>query len=143
MKLEHKIKIFEDGGLLEHEINSFIQESKAIITAITPFNNKVIVTYKLQYQEKALPENKLDGFDKFWDNYNKKSGKHRCELVWTKMSEEQKQKAIEQAKIYADSFAEDRKKYQKLPLTWLNGQHWNDEIAQPKMKNLFDPKNFM
>ena len=68
----------------------------------------------------------LDRFEEFWESYDKKTGKTRCESLWKKMSKEKKENAIN----YIDKYklAQPDKKYRKNPDTYLRNESWNDEI---------------
>ena len=68
----------------------------------------------------------LDRFEEFWESYDKKTGKNRCESLWKKMSKEKKENAIN----YIDKYklAQPDKKYRKNPDTYLRNESWNDEI---------------
>lgn len=89
-------------------------------------------------EERKKKEIKLENeFEKFWDLYQKKDGKPRCFKVWKRLSIKNKTKIFEKVENYVKSTPE--VKYRKNPLTWLNGEHWNDEIysseqTRPKVK---------
>jgi len=70
--------------------------------------------------------NNICAFEKFWDAYGKKSDRKKCELVWSKLSTEQKLLVIEKTPAYVLYHSDP--KYRKNPLTFLNGANWNDEI---------------
>lgn len=75
-----------------------------------------------------LPDDLLVSFEKFWSMYDKKRKRPACEKKWALMTEEQRQLALTHAPKYAASTPE--KRYRKDPLTYLNGECWNDEIIQ-------------
>jgi hypothetical protein len=70
-------------------------------------------------------------FDSFWNLYDKKVDKYKCELKWKKLSEKEKQEIIKNAPLYKQ--AHPTKKYRKNPLTYLNGRCWEDEIQVNKV----------
>lgn len=71
-------------------------------------------------------------FDEFWSLYPRKVGKKPSLLRWKKMSDEDRQLALESVKSYP--FGDDPK-FIKHPTTWLNHECWNDEsAAEPKQK---------
>lgn len=65
-------------------------------------------------------------FERFWNEYDNKKGKDKCQAKFNKLSEAEKEKIFESLPDYVASTPD--KKYRKNPLTWLNGKHWNDEI---------------
>jgi len=79
-------------------------------------------------------------FDIFWNNYDKKVDSSKCFKAWVKLVSECQRKFVqEQALKYAQSTPD--VKYRKNPLTWLNGQCWNDEelANKPKKVMAFHP----
>jgi len=76
----------------------------------------------------------LDRFDEFWDSYDKKTSKPKCEALWKKMSKDKKEKAIEYIEKYKK--AQPDKKYRKNPDTYLRNESWNDEIVGGKEETL-------
>ncbi len=76
-------------------------------------------------------------FDVFWDAYDKKVGKKKAEKKWESLSDLQRELAIKDIPNYLASL--DDRKYQKDPLTYLNGECWNDERSGPKSVILISP----
>jgi hypothetical protein len=71
-------------------------------------------------------------FEIFWNTYQKKMDKVKCFKVWKSIPEQERSQIQEQARKYVASTPD--VKFRKNPLTWLNGQCWNDEITeQPKI----------
>lgn len=70
-------------------------------------------------------DNSDDGFDSFWDLYEKKVDTKKCKEKWTRMSIKDRELAMDALPKYISRTQE--VKYRKNPLTWLNGQCWNDE----------------
>ena len=68
----------------------------------------------------------LERFEEFWNAYDKKTSKERCQSLWKKMSKEKKENAIKYIKGYKK--AQPDKKYRKNPDTYLRNESWNDEI---------------
>lgn len=61
----------------------------------------------------------------FWDKYQKKVDREKCEKKWCQLSEAEKQEALDHVDKYVRATPE--KKYRKNPLTYLNGKVWKDE----------------
>jgi uncharacterized protein YdaU (DUF1376 family) len=70
-----------------------------------------------------------DGFDLFWDAYDKKVGKPNSLKAWSKIKfvEGLLQKIVEKASL--DKKAKPDNKFRKDPERWLKGQHWLDEVV--------------
>ena len=80
-------------------------------------------------------------FEDFWNAYSKKTDKDKCLTKWNKLSESEKQKAMDVVRNYVLSTPD--VKFRKNPLTWLNGKCWEDEITiyqQPSQPSS-QPKN--
>ena len=72
-------------------------------------------------------------FDSFWNIYDKKIDKTKCEVKFNKLSYEEKEKIKVVLPKYINSTPE--VKFRKNPLTWLNGKCWNDEVVEVKEIN--------
>ena len=68
-------------------------------------------------------------FEFFWNTYDKKEGRHKCELKFKKLTIADRNALFHALPLYIQSTPD--KQYRKNPLTWLNGKHWNDEITTP------------
>jgi predicted phage replisome organizer len=75
----------------------------------------------------TCPEPTILCFDTFWDMYGKKDGRKNCENKYKKIKEEDRHKIKEHVPKYVSSTPE--VKFRKNPMTYLNGEHWNDEIV--------------
>lgn len=67
-------------------------------------------------------------FDGFWDLYGKKVDRKKCESKWARLTEEQRRLAMNHVPRYIASASGRELKFRKNPLTYLNGECWNDEI---------------
>ena len=72
-------------------------------------------------------------FDDWWNAYNKKRGRKKAEAKWNKLSHADKIACMKATPIYVASIED--KQFQKDPLTYLNGECWNDEIILKKQDN--------
>jgi DNA-binding transcriptional regulator YhcF (GntR family) len=63
-------------------------------------------------------------FDEFWLMYKKSSDKEKCKEKYSKLSEEERLSIKLKLPIYLKTITV--KKYQKNPLTYINGRCWND-----------------
>jgi hypothetical protein len=78
-------------------------------------------------REEEIREDK--SFDEFWDLYNHKIDRKKCIDKWKRLTDKNHVLAIKAIPIYLKSVKD--KKYLKNPLTWLNGECWNDEMIEP------------
>jgi uncharacterized protein YdaU (DUF1376 family) len=69
-----------------------------------------------------------EGFDLFWNAYDKKVGKPNAIKQWQKIKPDAQLIAIIINKAKADKIAKPDNKYRKDPERWLKGQHWLDEV---------------
>lgn len=67
-----------------------------------------------------------DEFERFWEMYGKKQDRKKCEAKFKKLSKADKAKIFETLQSYIDSTPDEQ--YRKNPLTYLNGECWNNEI---------------
>jgi hypothetical protein len=71
-------------------------------------------------------------FEVFWNLYDKKEDRIKCEVKWENLKDEERQKCIENLPAYIKSTPD--KKYRKNPATFLNNKSWNNEIILPVEK---------
>lgn len=71
--------------------------------------------------------NDILSFSDFWNAYDKKADKVKCENRYKKLSHSDILKIKEVLPFYLKSTPD--RQFRKNPLTWLNGKCWNDEIA--------------
>ena len=83
-------------------------------------------------EEKEKKQKRLYEFETFWETYNKKVGRKDVERKFLTLPQKDVDKILRVVKIYVDSV---EPKWKKLPKTWLNGEHWNDEITSVKKKS--------
>lgn len=86
----------------------------------------------------TLPNVKKDknviniSFDVFWDLYDKKVDKLKCQEKWNKLTDVDRQNIIDYIPLYKKSQPE--VKYRKNPITFFNNKSWNDEIVLNQSK---------
>lgn len=73
-------------------------------------------------------EGENDSFEDWWKMYNKKRGKKKARQKWNRLTEEQQAACMKATPLYVASTPDPV--YRKDPLTYLNGECWNDEIIQ-------------
>ena len=74
-------------------------------------------------------DHSLDGFDQFWDAYDKKVDRPASEKAWkrAKIKTEEVEAIVKAARAYV--VATPDKTYRKNPATWINGKCWGDEVV--------------
>lgn len=82
----------------------------------------------------AARDDSLDRFEEFWDAYDKKTGKKAAVQKWRlaiKKRDVTPDLLIGAARTYVAGVKAEGKhpQFTKDPATWLNGEHWTDEIA--------------
>ena len=65
-------------------------------------------------------------FENFWDAYDKKVGKPKCEKLWHKLSMNERVACLNYIPLYKQ--AQPDKQYRKNPETFLRNKSWNDEL---------------
>ena len=91
------------------------KQVESIVCIDKPYNNITIEQI-----------NNIYSFDEFWDLYDKKTDRKKCEQKFNRLTNEQKTKIKEVLPIYIKSKPDVT--FRKNPLTWLNGECWNDEV---------------
>jgi hypothetical protein len=71
--------------------------------------------------------NNTEDFEFFWETYNKKVDRVKCEKVWNKLTLDEINKITLSVKKYVDANPDSQ--FRKNPLTYLNGKCFNDEIV--------------
>lgn len=75
----------------------------------------------------ALDCDTLDGgFSIFWNLYEKKVGRPKCEKLWAKLTAKERNDCLSYIPFYKQ--AQPDKQYRKNPETFLRNKSWNDEI---------------
>ena len=65
-------------------------------------------------------------FEDFWEAYDYKVGRKKASLLYSKLSDADRELISEHVPFYVRSTPD--KQFRKHPTTYLNGEHWHDEI---------------
>lgn len=84
------------------------------------FDNKEILN--------PIFEGENDSFEDWWKMYNKKRGKKKAKQKWDRLTVAQQVACLTATPDYVASTPDPV--YRKDPLTYLNGECWNDEIIK-------------
>ena len=69
-------------------------------------------------------------FEDFWLAYGKKVDKKRCESIYSKLKEVDRQKIKDTIDLYVATNKD--RQYRKNPQTYLNGRNWEDDLKDIK-----------
>ena len=78
-------------------------------------------------------------FEKFWNLYDKKLERRKCENKWKKLSSDDKESIMQFIPIYKKSVSS--KQYLKHPFTFLNSRIWEDDWNNYKAHETHQPTN--
>lgn len=67
-------------------------------------------------------------FDEFWDAYDKKVARPKCERLYAPLSAQDREAIMQYIPLYKQ--AQPEKRYRKNPETFLRNRSWEDEIIQ-------------
>ena len=84
-------------------------------------------------EENDKNDEKAIAFSDFWDAYDKKKDKKKCESKWKKLPLSEKETIMEFIPIYKSY--EPNPQYRKNPLTFLNSEIWKDDWSEYEAKN--------
>lgn len=65
-------------------------------------------------------------FDDFWNLYDKKVGRPKCEKLWSKLTMDERVSCLNYIPLYKQ--AQPEKCFRKNPETFLRNKSWNDEL---------------
>jgi hypothetical protein len=95
-----------------------------LVTPSSRTLNDPTTTYTSTLSTSTL--NTYSEFEKFWENYPKKINKKLSMVAFGKLGKVDAKLATEDCKV---RFVETEKQYIPNPTTYLNGERWNDELA--------------
>lgn len=72
-------------------------------------------------------------FERFWNMYNKKTGKEKVIKRWSKLTSKEREKIFETLPYYL-KYTPDVK-FRKDPYTYLNQRTWEDEVYMPTKRD--------
>ena len=87
-----------------------------------PLNPQSIVEYSIE--DKIINIE----FDLFWNLYDKKVSKNKCETKWNKLTDKEREDIIAYLPSYIKSTPD--VKFRKNPETFFNNKSWNDELQK-------------
>lgn len=80
-------------------------------------------------KDKATAKDNDNGFAQWYAVYPRKTGRGAALRAFTAaLKKTDLQTLIRSAEVYAQSRADEDPKFTKHPATWLNGEHWDDQV---------------
>ncbi len=73
-------------------------------------------------------------FNSFWELFQKKEDRKKCATKWKNISKKDKELIFKTVSAYVESTPD--KQYRKNPLTWLNGECWNNDYSEDKTQKM-------
>ena len=98
--------------------------------SVNAMQHNVSNSTQSKVNESKLNKSKLKDtdypFELFWNMYDKKTGKEKCQKKYEKLNEKTRELIFEHVLKYIE--AQPNKQYRKNPESYLNQKAWNDEI---------------
>lgn len=105
-------------------------------------SNSTVVIDKQLNKEQENKEPLVYPFQNFWDDYDKKKERKKCEQKWKSMSQKDKKLIKDFIPIYKDYEPDDE--YRKYPYTFLNSEIWKDDWDEYKDQKVeIDMRRFL
>lgn len=121
---------------LEKEIENIQQNEIDLIESLRNVNSheEAYKIFKNRFSEGSDAQETCYPFDDFWDEYDHKKERKKCERKWEKLSEPERETIKEFVPIYLAHTPD--KQYRKYPSTFLNNEIWDDDwdAYQPKQQ---------
>jgi len=99
-----------------------------------PTPEQPLTRSKKNNKEKEEEEITNVPFEEFWDLYDKKEDRKKALAKWQKLDDSTRELIIERLPAYIESTPD--KRFRKLPVTYLNGECWENEIIPPAGQTL-------
>lgn len=98
-------------------------EAGILLTESRPLQGDSIAAIQAPVSDGSPSES---SFDEFWNLYDKRVGRAKCEKLWSKLTAKEKRDCIAYVPLYVASTSE--KQYRKNPETFLRNKSFYDEI---------------
>lgn len=112
------------GVLKKYQLLKFLPKTK-IIEGATKELQSSLQGLKDKDKDKDRVKEK-ESFDTFWNLYDKKTGKEKCQKKWKTISFDDQEIILNSIPQYVAAIPD--KQYRKNPFTYLNNKSWEDEI---------------
>lgn len=137
-KRKKRVESGRKGGLKTQSLNSAQKKSSIALSSASSDAkaskvNKSKVNKINNAQSKDVLVSTCYDFNDFWKDYNKKVDRKRCESIYSKIKEDDRQKIKNTIHLYVATHKE--KQFRKNPQTYLNGRNWEDDLTDVKNTN--------
>lgn len=119
-------EILEDAHAYVRKINNGKIDPVAVSAYIEGYTNAWSIQQPVNMSTVSDGSPSESSFEQFWNLYDKKVARPKCEKLWQKLSKKEKRDCMEYTPAYVDSTSE--KRFRKNPETFLRNKSWNDEI---------------
>lgn len=109
-----------DKAMIKHGTKQHTKQGESTIQSTSSINKQINIE---QGNHKPITP-----FERFWILYDKKEDKEKCRAKFLKLPDKDIEKIFQTLPNYLKIKSE--KRFRKNPLTYLNGQCWNDEIEE-------------
>ena len=111
---------------IDAQVKGFTDKTGVILNPIAPPIEPPAIQIELESEIKTKEEIKQSCFDfnAFWKMYAKSDSKIKCQKLYDKISEKEREEIKTKLPIYLSTIKD--KKFQKNPHTYLYGKCWND-----------------
>jgi hypothetical protein len=93
--------------------------------------NDIIIKTKNQDEKNKVEI--FPTFEDFWNQYNKKVGKPKCQKIWKQIRQTDRESIVDHLDKYIASTPD--KAYRKNPETYLRNKGWEDEVFENIINN--------
>ena len=111
----------------EYTVREYPFTENPLMENPTLLSTKELSTKELSTKDNVQLNKLNESFEIFWKQYNKKKAKKKCLAKWKLLKVSDRNKIMEVLGSYLKM--ESDIKYRPHPLTFLNGELWNDEIV--------------
>jgi len=137
-KRQKRVESGRKGGLKTQSLNSAQKKSSIALSSASSDAkaskvNKSKVNKNNNAQSNDVLVSTCYAFNDFWKDYNKKVDRKRCEKLYDKLTEADRQKIKDTINLYVATHKD--RKYRKNPQTYLNGRNWEDDLTDVKTVN--------
>ena len=88
---------------------------------------------KTKNQDEKIEVEIFPTFEDFWNQYDKKVGKPKCQKIWKQIRQTDRESIVDHLDKYIPSTPD--KAYRKNPETYLRNKGWEDEILENNINN--------
>lgn len=123
---------------IDAQVKGFMDKTGVELTPIAPPTIPPCIQLETEIELEIKTQSVFE-FDDFWKMYGKSADKKTCTAKYAKLTEAERTDIKNKLPLYLDTIKD--KKYQKNPLTYINGKCWNDIEDLPIVSYDFSKQN--